>query len=102
MVALDVGIALPDSQAAVAARDGLEAMRRRKAGEHAEYEEALRGADLAYTPLPWSSWGREHADTSKVFEALSRRAARRQGRADWRAVLRAFHAERRGHPGTPC
>ncbi len=93
MVALDVGIASPDSQAAVAAGDGLAAMRDRKLGEYAEFEAALRAADLAYMPLPWSCWGREHADTSKVLEALSRRAARHRGLADWRAVLRAFRAD---------
>jgi hypothetical protein len=92
-VALDVGIASPDSQAAVAGGDALEVMRTRKLGEYKELEAALREADLAYTPVPWSCWGREHADTTRVLEALCRRAARHRGTADWRAVLRAFRAD---------
>ena len=93
MVALDVGIASPDSQAAVAAGDALACMRSRKLNEYADFEEQLREADLAYTPLPWSGWGREHPETTKVLEALRRRAARHRGLADWRAVLRAFRAD---------
>gem|GEM_PF-7075693 len=93
LVALDVGIASPDSQAAVAGGDALEVMRTRKLGEYKELEAALREADLAYTPVPWSCWGREHADTTRVLEALCRRAARHRGTADWRAVLRAFRAD---------
>ena len=33
------------------------------------------------------SKSREHADTTVVLEALCRRASRRRGQADWRAVL---------------
>ena len=68
-------------------------MRLRKAGEYAEYEEALRTAGLAYVPLPWSCWGREHAATTAMLESLCRRAARRRGESDWKAVLRAFRAD---------
>ena len=93
LVALDVGIASPDSQAAVAAGDGLEAMRKRKANVYAGHEEGMRQSGLAYAPLPWSCWGREHADTTTMLESLCRRAARRQGEANWRATLRFFRAE---------
>ena len=93
MVALDVGIASPDSLAAMAAGDCLEAMRVRKKDEYAEFEAALREAELVYTPIPWSCWGREHEDTTKVLEALSRRTARHRGHADWKAVLRSFRAD---------
>jgi hypothetical protein len=93
LVALDVGIASPDSQAGIAAEDALEAMRVRKLGEYKDLEADLREADLVYTPLPWSCWGREHAETTKLLEALSRRAARHRGEANWRSVLRSFRAD---------
>ena len=68
-------------------------MRLRKKGEYRCLEDALREASLAYTPLPWSCWGREHPDTTKVVEALCRRAARHRGLASWKAVLRCFRAD---------
>ena len=93
LVALDVGIASPDSQAGIAAGDALEAMRTRKVNEYRGLEADLRAADLSYTPLPWSCWGREHPDTTKILEALCRRAARHRGDASWRSVLRSFRAD---------
>ena len=93
LVALDVGVASPDSQAAVANGDALEAMRLRKVGVYAAYEGAMSEAGLAYAPMPWSCWGREHAGTTAVLVALCRRAARRQGEADWRQTLRLFRAD---------
>ena len=92
-MALDVGIASPDSQLAVAEGDGLEAMRKRKAREYIPFADALSEAGLAYCPMPWSCWGREHADTSTMIESLARRAARRTGEADWRVTARRFRAD---------
>ena len=51
LVALDVGIASPDSQAAVASGDALETMRRRKTRVYAVHEEAMRMCGLTYSPL---------------------------------------------------
>ena len=93
LVALDVGIASPDSQAAVAAGDGLEAMRRRKVSVYAGHADAMRDSGLEYAPMPWSCWGREHAATTTLLVALCRRAARRRGEANWRATLRLFRAD---------
>ena len=93
LVALDIGIASPDSQAAIAAGDGLEAMRKRKERVYAEHAEGMRQSGLAYAPLPWSCWGREHASTTAMLETLCRRAARRRGESNWRAVLRDFRAD---------
>ena len=93
LLALDVGIASPDSQAAVQSGDGLEAMRKRKSRVYAQHAESMRLAGLTYAPLPWSCWGREHAATTTVVEALCRRAARRQGESKWRIVLREFRAD---------
>ena len=93
LVAIDVGVASPDSQLAVAVGDGCEAMRRRKLGVYAEHAEAMREAGLEYTLIPWSCWGREHAATTTVLESLSRRAARRRGDVNWRATLRWFRAD---------
>ena len=92
-MALDVGIASPDSLAAMASEDFLEAMRKRKHRVYAPYADELRAAALTYTPMPWSCWGREHADTTRVLEALSKRAARQRGHANWKVVLREFRAE---------
>ena len=93
LTALDIGVASPDSLAAVANGDALEAMRKRKLGEYRYLEADLRAAGLQYKPIPWSCWGREHPDTSVVLEALARRAARRRGVADWRAVLRQLRGD---------
>ena len=68
-------------------------MRRRKAGVYTAFEDAMRASGLAYAPLPWSCWGREHADTTHTLVALCRRAARRRGEANWRHVLRLFRAD---------
>ena len=93
LVALDVGIASPDSQLATAQGDALEAMRLRKLGRYAAHAEDMREANLAYEPLPWGCWGREHENTTTVLVALCRRAARRRGDASWRSVLRGFRAD---------
>ena len=93
LAALDVGIASPDSRLAIREGDGLEAMRKRKKGEYRPFADALKEAGVSYCPLPWSCWGREHADTSAMLESLARRAARRSGEADWRVTLRRFRAD---------
>ena len=93
LTVLDVGVASPDSMAAVAAGDALEAMRVRKLSEYAPFADAMREMDLQYVPIPWSCWGREHADTTKILTALCRRAARRRGLADWRAILRQLRGD---------
>ena len=93
LIALDVGIASPDSQLAVAHGDALEAMRVRKCRFYAPHEADMREAKLAYEPMPWSCWGREHESTSLVLTNLCRRAARRGGRTTWRALLRDFRAD---------
>ena len=93
LVALDVGVASPDSQAAVQNGDGLEAMRKRKAGVYAPVADTMRDSGLEYRPMPWSCWGREHADTTEVLVMLCRRAARRRGEANWRRTLRLFRAD---------
>ena len=90
---MDVGVASPDSQAAVALGDALDAMRRRKVGVYAAHEGAMHEAGLAYAPVPWSCWGREHAGATAVLVSLCRRAARLQGDAHWRHVLRRFRAD---------
>ena len=91
--ALDVGIASPDSTLAVSTGDGPEAMRARKAAVYAPFLEHMEAHGVVYTPMPWSCWGREHPDTSRVLTALARRAARRSGTADWRRALREFRAD---------
>jgi hypothetical protein len=93
LVALDVGIASLDSQLAVAHGDALEAMRLRKCRHYAAHDEDMREAGLAYEPLSWSCWGREHENTTKTLVALSRRAARRRGVTSWRSVLRGLRAD---------
>ena len=68
-------------------------MRVRKLSEYAPFADAMREMDLQYVPIPWSCWGREHADTTKILTALCRRAARRRGLADWRAILRQLRGD---------
>ena len=52
MLALDIGIAPPYSQAAVALGDALEAMQTRKRRESADFAYDLRAPGLQYVPLP--------------------------------------------------
>ena len=91
--ALDIGVASPDSEAAIANGDALEAMKTRKLREQAPWQAALKEQEVRYRPIPWSAWGREHADTSVVVEALCRRAARRRALLHWRVVLRTFRGD---------
>ena len=93
--ALDVGIAAP--HAANAGEDCTESMRRRKRDVYARYLPALEAEGVRYTPMAWSCWGREHADTTAALTALARRAARRRGAASHQPLLREMRAHRRGH-----
>ena len=89
--ALDVGVAAP--HAANAGEDCTESMRRRKRDVYARYLPALEAEGVRYTPMAWSCWGREHADTTAVLTALARRAARRRGAASHQPLLREARAQ---------
>jgi hypothetical protein len=88
--ALDVGIASLDAQCAGA--DCLATLRRRKLRCYAAYDAELTQSGVVYLPLPWSCYGREHADTSSALVALARRAARRLGRASHLPLLAKVRA----------
>ena len=68
-------------------------MRRRKLDVYARYLPALEAEGVRYTPMAWSCWGREHADTTAVLAALARRAARRRGAASHQPLLREARAQ---------
>ena len=38
-----------------------------------------RAPGIAYAPLIWTAWGRQHPDATAVMQALAARAARRKG-----------------------
>ena len=44
--------------------------------------------DIAYLPLVWSTWGREHPETSIVLTNMAKLAARRAGLRDPGLLLR--------------
>ena len=75
--ALDIGIAAP--HAARAGSDCCETMRWRKVRNYAEHDSALLEQGIQYTPIVWSCWGREHADTTRVLKRIARVVARRRG-----------------------
>ena len=75
--ALDIGIAAP--HAAHAGSDCCETMRWRKVRNYAEHDSALLEQGIQYTPIVWSCWGREHADTTRVLKRIARVVARRRG-----------------------
>ena len=83
--ALDVGVAAPLAQNA--GPDCTEAMRKRKVRRYARFVPELEAQHIQYRPVIWSSWGREHADTTSVLTELAKRAARRRGLADHRPIL---------------
>lgn len=91
LTALDVGVASPD--ASHAGDDCLEAMRVRKVRVYARYEPELAAQGMAYRPLPFSCWGREHPDTTLALVAISRRAARRRGIDGWQPLLRRLRGD---------
>ena len=92
-MALDVGIASPDSLRAIRLGDAVESMRTHKLDVYREHLDSMDAAGIAYQPMPWSCWGREHPETSTELERLSKRAARRRGHASWRTVLSTFRAD---------
>ena len=67
-------------------------LRRRKLRCYAAYDAELTQSGVDYRPLPWSCYGREHADTSSALVALARRAARRLGRASHLPLLAKVRA----------
>ena len=89
--ALDVGIASPDALCAGACC--LATLRKRKLRSYRAVAEELARSGVDYRPMPWSCFGREHADTSTVLEALARRAARRLGRASHLPLLAKVRAD---------
>ena len=93
LMALDVGIASPDSLRAIRSGDAVESMRTRKLDVYRAHLGSMDAAGITYQPMPWSCWGREHPETSVELERLSKRAARRRGHASWRTVLSVFRAD---------
>jgi len=95
LIAMDVGIASPDAQLAIAEPrgDACEAMRCRKVRVYEPYARDMAALGLRYEPLPWSCWGREHPATTTMLISLCRRAARRKGLADWKCALHQFRAD---------
>ena len=91
LTALDVGVASPD--AVHAGDDCLEAMRARKARGYARFEREFDAQGMAYRPITFSCWGREHPDTTVVLESIARRAARRCGISGWRTLLRRLRGD---------
>ena len=62
-------------------------MRKRKVRRYARFVPELEAQHIQSRPVIWSSWGREHADTTAVLTELAKRAARRRGLADHRPIL---------------
>ena len=82
---MDVGVAATDAQHA--GEDCTETMRSSKVGRYAPFLAELQAAHIAYRPMVWSCFGREHSDTTSTMVSLARRAARRRGFADYRPLL---------------
>ncbi len=64
----------------------LQAMARRKVEKYEPYRTVLERQNIAYRPLPFSCYGRLHADTTAILRTLARRIARRRGcsAGEWR------------------
>ena len=78
LTALDIGITSPDT--AGAGHDCCDAMYNRKRQHYRKHlEELEQDQQIAYRPLVWSTWGREHPETSAILTSLARVAARRIG-----------------------
>ena len=91
MFALDVNISSPESCAALrCTADFLEVARQRKCDTYAHLQDDMRQSCIVYRALPWSSYGREHPDTTATLTMLARRAARRKGWSCWKRALREF------------
>ena len=91
MTALDVGISSPD--AVGAGDDCTVTMRRRKLRRYEPFERELQDHQIAYRPVVWSCYGREHSDTTSVLIAIARRAARRLGYSDFKPLLARARAK---------
>ena len=63
--ALDVGVASPFAQGA--GEDCAETYRRRKLARYAPFAPQLADEGVVYRPLIWTSFGREHAETSSAL-----------------------------------
>ena len=59
--------------------DATERYKQYKLQKYARYDAELRGQGIAYAPLIWTAWGRQHPDATAVMKALAARAARRKG-----------------------
>ena len=91
LFALDVNISSPESCAALrCTADFLEVARQRKCDTYAHLQDDMRQSCIVYRALPWSSYGREHPDTTATLTMLARRAARRKGWSCWKRALREF------------
>ena len=87
LTALDIGIASPDASGA--GDDCCDAMFQRKRYTYRNYLHELENErEILYRPLVWSTWGREHPETTSILQSLSRVAARRCGLRDHRLLLR--------------
>ena len=59
--------------------------KRRDYGPHLEELEMQQ--QISYRPLIWSTWGREHPETSVILSSMAKMAARRRGLRDFRPLL---------------
>ena len=84
--ALDVGVAAPD--AVHAGRDCAQTMFASKIATYRPHLSAMAEDGVSYIPMIWTAWGREHPETTRVLDIIAKRAARRRGAADHRAILR--------------
>ena len=65
--------------AADAGADATDRYRQLKLQKYSRYEAELRDQGIAYAPLIWTAWGRQHPDVTATMKALAARAARRKG-----------------------
>ena len=59
--------------------DAAERYKQFKLQKYGRYEAELQDQGIAYTPLIWTAWGRQHPDATATMKALAARAARRKG-----------------------
>ena len=91
LAALDIGITSPD--ASDAGLDCCAAMHNRKRRDYNPFLDELEiQQGIAYRPMVWSTWGREHPETTAMLVSLARTAARRVGLQDHRLLLRRTRA----------
>jgi len=87
--ALDVGVCSPDASGA--GNDCCEAMWQRKRETYADHLEELAAQGVRYEPMVFSCYGRVHHNCAVTLERLAQQAARRQGVANHRGILRRSH-----------